>query len=492
MTGTVLIVDDDPQIRELLRIQLENLGLTATAMGDPRDALAALETAPFDLALFDLKMEAMDGIALMEASHRRQPGLPVLIVTGHGSIEDAVTAIQRGAFDYLTKPFVLDELRLRVSRALSERRWARDRGRLKVVGETLASSGVMERILDAVAHATVEATEAERAVVYLLEGGEAIPMASAGTPPTAWEPLRAAAAAAVEKGIPTILTGPAGRVALAAPLVVKGGPVGALVVECRERVTPTPDDLELLALFSFQAAVALKNAHELGQLRSGALAALGRMAAQVAHELKNPLGGLKLYARHLENRLASTPDPEVVDLVRKIGQTVDHLANLVTEITSFGRPGELRREPVQVTQVLNDCLSLVQDRLAGRKIEVGRRYDADVPVSLLDPRELRKAFLNLLLNAVEALGTSGTLSVAVSHEPRERMIQVTVEDSGCGMSEETLSRVFDLFFTTKSDGTGLGMAIAKSVVDLHGGQMDIASWPGRGTRVRVLLPAGQR
>jgi signal transduction histidine kinase len=316
-------------------------------------------------------------------------------------------------------------------------------------------------------------------------------MASAGTQPKAWEPLQAAAQAAVEKGVPTTLTGADGRVALAAPLVVRGGPMGAIVVECPERVAPTPEDLELLALFSYQAAVALKNAHELSQLRSGALAALGRMAAQVAHELKNPLGGLKLYARHLEKRLGSVQDPELGELAQKIGRAIDHLSDLVTEITAFGRPSELKREPVEVAQLLDDCLSLSQDRLAGRPIHVDRQFAADVPVALLDPRELRKVFLNLLLNGLDAMGDEGTLTVAVTHQTEEGMIQVTIEDTGCGMSDETLSRAFDLFFTTKPHGTGLGMAIARSVVDLHGGQIQIDSRLGQGTRVRVLLPVRQ-
>jgi len=489
--GRVLVVDEDPEIRKVVGMRLKALGLQVTAVGGSREALAALDAGGLDLALFDLRMKPMDGMALMEAARERLPGLPVLIMMAHGSIEDAVAAIQRGAFDYLTKPVNPEELRARVGRALSERRWARDRDRLKVVGETLASSGVMERILDAVAQATVEATEAERSVVFLLERDQFVPMASAGTQPKAWEPLQAAAQAAVEKGVPTTLTGAEGRVALAAPLVVRGGPMGAIVVECPERVTPTPEDLELLALFSYQAAVALKNAHELSQLRSGALAALGRMAAQVAHELKNPLGGLKLYARHLEKRLGSVQDPELGELAQKIGRAIDHLSDLVTEITAFGRPSELKRESVEVAQLLDDCLSLSQDRLAGRRIDVDRQFAADVPVALLDPRELRKVFLNLLLNGLDAMGDEGTLTVAVTHQTEEGMIQVTIEDTGCGMSDETLSRAFDLFFTTKPHGTGLGMAIAKSVVDLHGGQIQIDSRLGQGTRVRVLLPVRQ-
>ena len=189
--------------------------------------------------------------------------------------------------------------------------------------------------------------------------------------------------------------------------------------------------------------------------------------------------------------MVAVSDPELAELAQKIGRAIDHLSNLVTEITAFGRPSELRREPLKVSQLLDECLSLAHDRLAGRRIRVERQYAPDVPVAALDPRELRKVFLNLLLNGLEAMGDEGTLTVAATHRSEEGMIQVTIEDSGCGMSDETLSRAFDLFYTTKPHGTGLGMAIAKSVVDLHGGRIQIESRVGQGTRVRVLLPVRQ-
>jgi len=110
-------------------------------------------------------------------------------------------------------------------------------------------------------------------------------------------------------------------------------------------VEPTAEDVELLALFSSQAAIALKNTRELERLRSGALAALGRMAAQVAHELRNPLGGLKLFAEYLEHRLDKVADAEGADVARKISREIDHMTELVREITQFGRPAALRRTP---------------------------------------------------------------------------------------------------------------------------------------------------
>jgi signal transduction histidine kinase len=488
MKRKVLVVDDDKAIVEVLEMRLVTMGFDVTATHDPQVALAAVEGARFDIALIDLRMEPIDGIALMEAIHAHQPRLPVLIMTAHGTIETAVNAVQRGAFDYLTKPFLRDELRTKITRALASRRWARDRERLLAVGQTLASSGIMARVLDAVAQGAVETTEAERCVVFQQEHGRLIPMASAGSPPASWPALEAAAAAAMTKGLPVTFPGSEGASIVAAPLVVQRGPTGAVVIETAPGIEPAEDDLDLLALFTSQAAVAVRNTHELERLRSGALAALGRMATEVAHELKNPLAGLRLYARHLETRLSKGGDTEGAGLAQKITSTVDHLAAVVQEITAFGRPPELHRIPTAVHALLDECLAFAQARCDPPGAEVIRAYDPSCPEALLDARELRKAFLNLILNGLEALGPGGRLTVTTGYSAETRMVTVVVEDTGAGMSEETLSRMYDLFFTTKPQGTGLGMALARSVIDLHAGELLIHSAPGRGTRVTVRLP----
>jgi signal transduction histidine kinase len=269
---------------------------------------------------------------------------------------------------------------------------------------------------------------------------------------------------------------------------VERGPAGALVIETPVRVEPTEDDLELLALFSSQAAVAIHTTHELERLRSGALAALGRMATQVAHEVKNPLAGLRLYARHLEQRLVRTGDTGGAELAQKITATVDHLAAVVSEITAFGRTPELKRAFTDVGALLDECMTFARAKVAREDIEVTCAHDPACPPAPVDARELRKAFLNLILNGLEALGPGGRLSVVTSYAPAAGTISVTLEDTGSGMSDATLARVFDLFFTTKPEGTGLGMALARSVIQRHGGQLSITSGVGQGTRVIIRLP----
>jgi signal transduction histidine kinase len=482
----ILVVDDEAHILEVLEMRLGALGLDVAAARTAREALEALDAQPFDVALFDLRMAPVDGLTLMESAHARQPRLPVLIMTAHGTIETAVEAIRRGAFDYLTKPFVAEELRVKIGRALSARRWARDRQLLKTVGEALGSLAAVERTLEAVAQATVEATEAERAVVFLLDGARLTAATVAGGARGPLEPLEEAARAALDKRGPTRVAPAEGPVLMAVAFFVDAGPAGVLVVESAPGVLPTPDDLELLAVFSSQAQAALRNAHEFSRLRSGALAALGRMAAEVAHELKNPLGGLKLYARYLEQRLEQSSDAEGLAVAQKLGRAIDDLARTVTEITAFGRPVELRREPTAVNTLLEECLGLAQDRVEAAGAAVVRDLDQALPLLWVDPRQLKKVLLNLVVNGLDALQAGGTLTVRSRRVPDG--VEVVVEDTGAGMTEETRARIFDPFFTTKPEGTGLGMSIARSIVDRHRGRLSVSSEAGRGTQVTVWLP----
>jgi signal transduction histidine kinase len=296
----------------------------------------------------------------------------------------------------------------------------------------------------------------------------------------------------MDKGVPITVSGAAegadGGTIVAAPLVVQRGPAGALVIETAARLEPGEDDLELLALFSSQAAIAIRNTHDLESLKSGAVAALGRMATQVAHEVKNPLAGLRLYVRHLEQHLAKVDDAAGRDLAGKIAVTVDHLASVVAEITAFGRPPELHRVPTALHPLLDECLELARARRPTEGVEIVTAYDPSCPQARLDARELKKAFLNLILNALEALEGAGRLTVATAYSAATGTVTVTIEDTGPGMTEETLARAFDLFFTTKPDGTGLGMSIARSVVNLHAGELTVSSRVGEGTRVQARLP----
>ena len=219
------------------------------------------------------------------------------------------------------------------------------------------------------------------------------------------------------------------------------------------------------------------------------LAGLGRWSHHVAHELKNPLGALKLYALLLERQLAGAK-PDGRELTEKITRSVNQLSRLVSEIAAVGQPGPIEPEPLPLAEVVDECLGAVEELAGSLGVEVVRRYEGGVKAPA-DPRALRQALLAVIQNALDAMPSGGRLTVAcarsTSGEPRGA--EVTVEDTGTGMSHEVQARLYEPFFTTKADGTGLGMTIASQVVGQHGGRIEVRSRPGEGTAVRVVLPA---
>jgi two-component system sensor histidine kinase HydH len=215
------------------------------------------------------------------------------------------------------------------------------------------------------------------------------------------------------------------------------------------------------------------------------LAGIGRLTHHVAHELKNPLGALKLYTLLLERHLrAAKPDSR--DLAEKIGRAIDHLASVVGEVTAFGPAGSLERERLAVGALVDECLAAVAERAAAAGIEVVRRDEPGLGVRG-DARALRQAVRAFIDNALDAMPGGGTLTVSVARGD-DRTVGITVEDSGAGLSPVAQAQLFEPFFTTKSDKVGLGATIAGHIIEQHGGRIVVRSEPKVGTTIRIALP----
>ncbi len=221
--------------------------------------------------------------------------------------------------------------------------------------------------------------------------------------------------------------------------------------------------------------------------RNRALVAVGQMTAQVAHEIKNPLGGVRLAAQVLARKLAG--DPQSLDVIRRIENSVDHLNHTVAELNQFARPRRLELAPLRLDALVDEILPMVADRIEAKGIRVERHYDEAVPPGAFDEGELRKAFLNFVINALDASAEGAVLELSIEASGDvDPSVSVAVRDYGEGMDEETRRRLFEPFYTTKAHGTGLGMAIAHKIVDLHRGRIDVTTAPGEGTTVTVTLP----
>lgn len=216
------------------------------------------------------------------------------------------------------------------------------------------------------------------------------------------------------------------------------------------------------------------------------IAALGRAAAQVAHEVKNPLAGLLLYSLQLQSK-AHTLSESQAYLVDKIVETITHLNSRVEQILGFARPVSLTLQSGDLHQIVKDVLELLRPQLTANNVEVQLSLDQHAAFAMLDESSMRGALMNLMLNAIEAMPEGGILSIALNRT--DETLQLQISDTGPGISEEEAKNIFEPFYTTKEQGLGLGMPYAKKLIEQHGGTISLGSQVGHGATISIALPA---
>ena len=289
---------------------------------------------------------------------------------------------------------------------------------------------------------------------------------------------------------------------LSAPLVFGGQTIGTLNVYTDEPRSFSNEEVNILTALTELSAIAIEKARLYErvvdveeQLRQNEkLSALGLLAAEVAHEIRNPLTVMKMLYHSL--RLEFSPgDPRVQDDVI-LREKMEHLNKIVEQILDFARGAEPKMSQININQLLNDLALLIRHKLRNQQIEFVRRLAPDLPDIMGDSAQLAQAFLNLTLNAVEAMPQGGRLTISTRAVtlPRRKKgpshVLIEFRDTGQGMSEEQRrQRHSSLLSSTKQKGTGLGLAIVSRVVETHRGKVRILSRPGRGTAITVTLPA---
>jgi PAS domain S-box-containing protein len=216
------------------------------------------------------------------------------------------------------------------------------------------------------------------------------------------------------------------------------------------------------------------------------LAALGEMAATVAHEIRNPLGGIAGYAGMLERDLDSD-DPNR-RLVQKITEGVGRLNRIVVSLLNYTRPLRLNVHPVNLVELVEETTAFfaIDIERSREDIHIERRFPDGDLICRIDPEQLQQVILNLLQNAMQAMPEGGAIEVGLRTEGELGVL--TISDTGVGMDDEVREKLFTPFFTTKEDGTGLGLVTSKKIIDAHNGQILVDSEPGRGTQFSISLP----
>ena len=224
--------------------------------------------------------------------------------------------------------------------------------------------------------------------------------------------------------------------------------------------------------------------------RNQRLASIGRLAAGVAHEIRNPLSSIKGFATYFKERYRENKeDQQTADIMI---QEVERLNRVVGQLLEFARPINISRKPTSIAAIIEDSLRLVEREAFRKNIKIETRFSSPVNEVFIDPDRINQVLLNLYLNAIEAMENGGRLSVVLLLDEDKKWIKISVKDTGAGIKKEELAHIFDPYFTTKPSGTGLGLAIVHNIINAHDGKMKVECSPKMGTTVPLFLPISNR
>jgi PAS domain S-box-containing protein len=509
--ATILLVDDEPSIRWTMAELLKRAGYAVETATDFESALEILNIARIDVAVVDIFLPRRSGIDLLKQMQTREPYIPVIMITGEPNSEQIPEIVRSGAYDFLHKPVTKEMLVKAVSRAIEKKRLTDEKARLERELQTHA-----EHLEARIADRTTELAEAYNFLNTVLDSSTEYAIVAINTEGLVTlfnrgaETMFGYAADSIlghhtgilmardEDSPDTELIGRCGQEAQAA---------GRYQVEIEFR---RADGSAFVASLVMTPLISKVDGHLLGYLgiikdltseresekalremqarlaHNEKIAALGRVAAQVAHEVKNPLAGLRLYAMHLKNKVTGKLAENEITLIDKIIDTINNLSNTADQILNFARPITLTLRRIDLNRVVSDIVHLLNPQLDANNVELELDLAQPRASAMLDEASIRSALLNLLLNAIQAMPGGGRLSIMTATRPDALTLKIT--DTGSGMTAEQIKNVFEPFYTTKRQGLGLGMPYARKIIEQHHGEIRIESSPHAGTMIEVRLP----
>lgn len=217
----------------------------------------------------------------------------------------------------------------------------------------------------------------------------------------------------------------------------------------------------------------------------------GEWTAGLAHEIKNPLAAIKISVEVLAEEIETSKEGQLV--INRVIDEIRRIEFLLKDFLDFAKPSNSQLEIIDVNEVLENCIALLPKRSSSESrnqhdMFISKTLDPDIPNIYIDPQHLKQAFLNLFLNAIDAVSNSGTVTVKTLYNADINSIQIMISDTGKGIEKDKLDKIFQPFFTTKSRGTGLGLAITKRLIELYNGKISVESEPNKGAVFNVMLP----
>lgn len=519
----ILVVDDELGIRDMLSFELSAQNFQVATASNGKEAVDKVKNEKFHLVISDVKMPLMDGLEMLDAIKKLDPDMEVIMSTGYGTIETAVIAMKRGAYDFVQKPFNLDEILALIEKAL-------EKNELKTMlgvyesSKAIFSSIKLDSLLPLMARLSVQILKADDASIMLVAPeGKLIVAAAAGIQEDERKQSRLAlgewvAGKGAQSEVPTIIAGPLEkdprflnvsclrdiRSSIVYPLVMKNEVFGVLSVNRTVKEEPfTAAELRHITILGSQIAQAIHNAKLYSELekkmqeiqvmqfqlvQSEKMAALGQLATGVAHEINNPLTGiLGLTEMLLQSKDLTVEQREDLESVL---QQSKRCRKIVQNLLQFSRRRKPQEELIALNEILTPTLELTRGDLRAAHITIQTEIPDNLPAIRGDSSQLEQVFLNIIVNARHALAGREAALLKIRAFREAAKIIVSFEDNGPGIPPEDLGKVFDPFFTTKpiGRGTGLGLSISYGIIQQHHGTIRVESKVGVGATFVIELP----
>jgi signal transduction histidine kinase len=508
----ILLVDDEPNILMTVKEILVQEGYDVDAEPDGLSAVQALQHSTYDLVLTDLKMEGMDGLALLEEVRNHSPQTVTVMMTGYGSVDSATEAVRLGAFEYLLKPVAVEELKQAVERSLERKRLS-EIDTLYRVSNELALANNEETIQAVVIDAATKVLDASRVLWFPVKSDGTVtapePYATLFTPSVT---LRLAGSEVVLENRAKA-DGQTVRIALV-PGVANDHLTGVLYVD------HGPEEFEFHATWqrflcglARQAAIALDRLAVMEELRqsNAVLASANRRLQELdtlksqflsvaTHELRTPLSIILGYNAMIEESALERLTAEERGLLRESLSACKRLMRLVNSMLDLSQL-QSGKIPLQLSvcdlgQSLRAVVKLFEAEAHRRGLNIELRLDPALPQVEIDPERIEQVFVNLVSNALKYTDADGLIAISGGGVENGR-IAIDVSDTGIGIAAEHQEMIFDEFArvrntSTGRPGSGLGLAIVRRILEAHGGDISVNSAPGQGSTFTVRLPLRQR